>query len=603
MKRFNTSIAAAALYLTACSGSGGGFAPQASSPSAASITSAPSLKSNEATAKVSFVIDWPKPKSTARRHARFVSPSTMSAVLQTGSGSDAVTAIANNTGQTSTRLELTAPVGRDTFSVSLYDAFQKQNQRIAGQELGQGAVTQQVVAGKVTPLHVVIDGVVAKVGVVLDGNPAMTTSSGPLGQQTLTFVGDVPASVTLEPLDADGNVIVAPGVVPSVNLAVGVESAGGITVTSIKGKPNTFEVAPQGPSTNGTFGLVATAKDGQGGSAVMTIPVVESQAIYVSYADGAGSKIAVYDKSGHAMPLPTTAFAGVTQPVGLSYDADDHLLFVADASGKILAFDGEGNPSRAFPPQNVPGITAINYFNASSQIFPEFAIPNQKRVIAAGSNGIAEFDETSGALLAHTPLTFAPTAVTGFVDPPSSLSSPSGWLVMVGDPGGSVDAYDLVTPTVTPLATLTVPAGAPAGFGAFLMPGTFGFAGDYCMSDKSFYDSRVSQTACLYAVTGTTSTIVRLGDSNQGAPFGQSGLPGSLNQVKKSGTLSAVAVDQLNYELAVTQVNTNSISEYAVIDNYNPSGNTGIFQLPKKLSFKTPTSLGFSNPNSIAVEW
>jgi hypothetical protein len=606
MKRFNISVVAAALCLTACSGGGGNFAPQTNAPAAAiSGDTSPSLKTRQATANVAFVIDWPKPKSNARRHSRFVSPSTMSVVLQTGSGKNTVTAIANNHGQTTTRLELTAPVGRDTFTVSLYDAFQKENQPIAGQELGQGEVTQQVVAGKVTPLHVVIDGAVAKIGVALAENTIMTTVSGTLGQQTLTFVGDVPAMVTLEPLDADGNVIVAPGAVPSVDLTVGVDSIGGISVAPVKGKANTFEVTPQGPSTNGTFGLIATAKDGQGGSATMTIPVVESQAIYVSYANGAGSRIAVYDKSGRAMPLATTAFAGVTQPVGLSYDSDDHLVFVADASGKLLAFDGEGNPSKAFKTLSVPGITAVNYFNASAQAFPELTIPNQKRVIAAGSNGIAEFDETSGALLADTPLLFNPTAVSGFVDPPgsSALSSPSGWLVMVGDPGGSVDAYDLVTPTLSPLTTLTVAAGAPAGFGALLMQGTFGFAGDYCMSGKSFYDSRALQTACLYAVTGATSTIVRLGDSDEGTPFGESGLPGSYKQIKKPGSLSGVAVDQLNYELAVTQANTNSIAEFGVIDNYNPSGTSGTFQLPKKLSFTTPASLGFSKPNSIAVEW
>jgi hypothetical protein len=527
----------------------------------------------------------------------------MSVVLQTGAGKNTVTAIANNSGQTTTRLELAAPVGRDTFVVSLYDAFQKQNKPIAGQEVGQGEIAQQVVAGKVTPLHVVIDGVVAKIGVVLAEDAVMTTVSGQLGQQTLTFVGDVPAIVTLEPLDADGNVIVAPGTVPSVNLTVGVDSTGGMGVTPVKGKANTFEVAPLGPSTNGTFGLIATAKDGQGGSATMTIPVVESQAIYVGYANGAGSRIAVYDKSGHPMPLAKTAFAGVTQPVGLSYDSDDHLVFVADASGKVLAFDGEGNPSKAFKTLSVPGISAVNYFNASTQVFPELTIPNPKRVIAAGSNGIAEFDETSGALLADTPLLFAPTAVSGFVDPQGSLSSPSGWLVMVGNPGGSVDAYDLVTPTLSPLATFTVPAGAPSGFASFLMPGTYGFAGDYCMSEKSIQDSRGSQTACLYAVTGATSTIVRLGDSDEGTPFGQSGVPGSLVQIKKSGTLSADAVDQLNYELAVTQANTNSVTEFGAIENYNPSGTTGTFQLPKKSSFTTPASLGFSNPNSIAVEW
>lgn len=617
MKLLKASIVIAALALGACSQGTGSMIPAQSTGSAmrvpsqslATVSSDTSPESQtQSTAKVSFLIQWPKPKADLRRHSRFISPSTMSVVLQTGTGKNAVTAIANNEGKPTTLLELDAPVGKDTFVVSLYDAVQTAGKPVAGQELGQGEAEQTVVAGKVNPLHVVIDGVISKIGVVLDPNSVMANLSGSLGQQTLTVFGDAPAIVKLEPLDGDGNVIVAPGVVPSINLQVGVESTGGIAITPIPHEPNTYAVSLLLLSNNRTLGLVATATDGQGGTITANLPIVQTQAIYVSYGSGSGSRIAAYDKSGHLMPLPKTAFSGITSPVALAYDSDDHQIFVADASGKILAFDGAGNRLTNFPALSVPGVTSLSYFNAfaAGNVIPQILIPHRQRLIVGGSSGITEFDATSGAQLISASLPFTPTAVAGSFDPNNPLISPSAWLILVGNPNGFIEPYDLVTLAAYSSHTLLVSPSVPAGFGyiqsLYVNPFTdIELLQNMCVDQGSITQDQSFDFTCLYVATGATSHIVRFGNSL--GKFGQSGLRATNATVTEHGALNAITIDPLDYAAAVVRSDNNSIEEFQVTDSYGYTQTGGTFGLSPRSSFTTPSSLGFSNPNSIAIEW
>lgn len=603
MKLQKTSTVLAALTLAACSGGARSLPPATDGAAAITKVAVPAATGSKSqTAKVTFVVNWPKAKSDRRHlHSRFVSPSAMSAILQVGSGKSAIIGIANNDGAASSQLELEVPVGSGDFTVSLYDHKQTSSTSIAGLLLGQGEVVQTIKANQVNRLHIVVDGVVANVGVALDPHSTMAEVSGSSGSQRLTLVGDVPAIVVLTPLDVDGNAIVAPGTVPPVSLKSGLETSTGLSVTPVPGKRGEFIVAAAGPSSNGTYGLVATAKDGQGGTAQTNLAVVQSSAMYVAYGNGNGARIAIFDETGHVMPMPANAFAGVTQPVGLSYDADDRLLFVADASGKLLAFDGAGNPSSVFAPHIVPGINSVSYFNAQNARYPQYQIVSPKRVIVGGSSGITEFDATTGAQLVQASLSFTPTAVTGLLDNVGYATS--GWLVMVGDPAGSVDPYDLVT--LAPYAgdIISMNGETASGFGTYLMPQSRQYSGDYCISDKSIALSIAQGSSCLYTVTGSASEIVRLGNVQFGTPFGQLGVAGSFDQRKTSGTLSAIAVDQLNSELDVTKSDSNTIGEFDVTDVYAFASSTDKFKLVQRASFATPPSLGYSSPNAIAVEW
>jgi hypothetical protein len=597
MKRQNAYALLATIALSACSSGSGGLVPVTNAIGNAPTVAPVTPQTNEKTAKVSFLIDWPKPKKSVRRKSEFVSPSTMSAVLQVGTGAKAIVGIANNDGKPSSLIEVNAPVGSDAFTVALYDKPQKAGKPPAGVELGQGEVVQKIEAGKVNQLHVVIDGLVASVNVsAAASSTAIVTGTG--DKQRLTLVGDTAAALVVTPVDADGNVIVAPGVVPSVDLQPSFSSTGKLTVTRVSSSE--FTVYAVGPVTGGAGALVASAKGTQGVTQT-NVGVTESAAVYVAYASGKGTKIAVYDSAGHPITLGSDAFSGVTEPVGLAYDADDRLLFVADKSGKLLAFDGAGNPSHAFQAQSVPGINSVNYFNAQIVPFPSYAIANPKRVIVSGSSGITEFDETTGAKLVQTSLPFTPTAVTGLMD--EAGISTSGWLVMVGDPSGSVDPYDMVT--LAPYASSNLPMNGevPSGFGAFLMPQAYGYAGDFCFTGKSLGVSPGADTACLYTVTGSSSDVVQLGNTQYLGPFGQYGVPGSFEQATKSGTLSAIAVDELNYYLDVTNSAANSITEYGVTDGYDLVQQTNAFKVTKKFTFTTPASLGYSDPAAIAVEW
>lgn len=609
MPQFKRVAAAVMLTLvTACSNGSQAVVPQVSEPNTVPPQSAAvRLDASQKQAKISVTVHWPRHQVKTRQHPRYVSPSTMSVVVSTSpaAGGATITALANNNGQVASTLTFMAPVGIDDFVATLYDKHQRAGTPQQGAEVGQGERTLRVKAGIVNTVTFTIDGIIAKLGFTLAANQPMAAISGDAGDQTLTMVGDPSETIVVSPMDADGNVIVAPGVVPAVSMSVGNESAGAVTVSPAGGSANRFVVSVVEPSIIGSYGLIATAADGRGNSATTNLALVQSSAIYVGYGSGSGAKIAAYDSAGDRIALPATAFKGVTQPVALTYDTDDHELFVADRSGKIFAFDGAGSPITSFKAAKIAGITSISYFNATcntnycngSVIYPA-QLTNPKRILVGSSAGLSELS-LAGQVISQAATPFTPTAVAGMFDA-QYWTFPDGWLILAGDPTGqSVDPYDLVTLAPVSGNNFSLNGDVAAGLTAYplaLSNAGGGWTSDACLYDFSSDAGIDVFDMCLYAVTGSTSHIDELADLNP--------LPATGQTATTAGTLAAAAVDPLTFQIDVVQSDKNAIAKFGaavggVVGGYQLSS----FKAAPEGSITTPSSSGLSNPDSIAVQW
>ncbi len=177
--------------LAACAGGAGTLVPR--SPLAAAPTSKPG-----ATAVVRFSLTIPKASAAAHlRRPDYVSMGANSAaIVVTGpspsAGAEPAVTLNCTSGQTCST-SVVAPVGSDSFAVSLYSG---QNQ--SGSLLGLGSTVQSVVGGQSNTVDVTLNGVVHSVS--LTTNPSVLPAGTAASE-----------SVTINALDASGYTIIAPG--------------------------------------------------------------------------------------------------------------------------------------------------------------------------------------------------------------------------------------------------------------------------------------------------------------------------------------------------------------------------------------------------------
>ncbi len=179
------AVGITAALLSACGGrSGSGPLPNASNNS-----------HNSGTALVKFHIvvpaAAPKIASSSVRKPNYVASTTASATVTVlpGPVSASCTVSAGSCDGT-----VSAPIGSDTFTVSLYGVNPPANL------LSQGTTTKTIVAGTANSVNVTFNPVVATVSFV----------PGPLSPElTLGTAGT--AHLTVRAVDADGNIIVGPG--------------------------------------------------------------------------------------------------------------------------------------------------------------------------------------------------------------------------------------------------------------------------------------------------------------------------------------------------------------------------------------------------------
>ena len=164
---------------TGCGGSSSGAPPSAT----------------QQLATVNFTVVLPQPAANAaRRSPRYVSAATQSAsiIVTPSGGSAGAPTVVNCTTVCSAQIQ--APVGSDTFAVTLFAG-----QNATGAHLSTGTVTQTIVLNQANTITVTLDGIVAGLAVILSPNS--------LPDGTPASVG-----VTVNALDGAGDIIIAPGV-------------------------------------------------------------------------------------------------------------------------------------------------------------------------------------------------------------------------------------------------------------------------------------------------------------------------------------------------------------------------------------------------------
>jgi DNA-binding beta-propeller fold protein YncE len=257
--------------------------------------------------------------------------------------------------------------------------------------------------------------------------------------------------------------------------------------------------------------------------------------------------VARFDPHGTPLPLPAGAFAGLGNPVALAYDADDRVIFVADAAlGKVLAFDENGTTLTSFAPPAIAGVNGVAYD------------PHNGNVYASGSAGVTVFAPDGGPPRGTAPASFAATSAQGIAFEAASPSGPLNRLAVgnasaaprlaffaeSGPPSGSV-----------PLAAapLALAYGAPAGLNQ--SPPT----------TAQIFLTTASGVLARDAFGAAVASI-----ANAGAPFG-------------------IAVDPNFGEPAVSERSTNAITSY--LDDLSAIDATR--------SFATPASLGLTQPQGV----
>lgn len=563
-------------------------------PSAANGASAPGLAHSvdPTTAVASITIQWPK------------NSNKLGVVIEaTGTNDKSTITIVNRVGASgSTTVKAQTPVGNDTFVISLYDQPQKSGEKQgAGNQLGQAVIARTIVANKTNVVKCTIDGTIGLIGIAVASPSPLASVIGKPGAQNLQLVGDEPTTVTLTPLDADGNAVLS----STGRLQYRLQSSGGtgpvLRVNASTKQRDSFSVTPVAPiglfQAEQQLALVATITDALGPHTANFVVSLLNE-VFVGYTGGQEPRIAAYGGNGKLLNLPSGAFSGVTQPEGLAYDRDDHWLFVADASGKVLAFDPQGGAVSQFKAPTISGMTAIAYYNDKfGRIATKGLKTNPRRVLVADSQD--GFDElamsgarivSAGSTATASGTAYTPTAIAGAVDDVGP--SKSGAIVIVADPvGKSIDAYDMNDPnpshTGTPLqlpdANTLYQDKVPVAIAAVPIEEEAGDVSGGCPAG----------TSPVNLVLVTTGTVGQLNyfavDCGNGV-YAVNATPPSLGK-----NLTGIAYDMVNGGYYAVDTTDNAVVDYiaGIFGTFPTINGTG--------SFDTPITTGMLTPTSIAV--
>lgn len=329
----------------------------------------------------------------------------MSVVVEVNNDAS-LTTIANNpsTGQPATsNVSVNAPPGNDTITISLYDKTDGN-----GNELGQATVTQQIVAGQANTLSATIDGLVASVDLQpLANQPAVEATTDASGATGYTISGGASITFAASAKDADGNVIVGPGDAITYS-ADAVNSA--LSVSPVAGHADQFTVTSGTTRASHPVGLLVHASDGQGGNAQSNYAVTLAPMLFVAYLNGGApsGQVATMTMTGRNLPA-AGAFTGVTNPVSLVFDEDDRRLYVLDGtSHQLLAFNSDGTAVSGYTAPTIASGVGVTYDSNNHDLY-----------VAASDNSVSVF-QTDGS-----PVTVAgtwdnnatPTGIAAYVTP------------------------------------------------------------------------------------------------------------------------------------------------------------------------------------------
>lgn len=418
--------------LVACSGG-------ASVPSAAG-----GARSASANATLHLIVPQKK-SSTAERRATYISPSTTQLAWTLDGFQQTPVALAtsnpdctNGTDGLACTVTFQVAPGAHTFVFSLEDAN--------GTVLSQATdVTATLVAGTTNALSVTLGGIAQNISVTT------SATAGPMNPSQYVVYGNAPLVLTINALDADGNVIVGPGSLGiTATIAPQPESSPPIaTATLAPGANNTWTLTSTyvatAPTIAGSTALVvsATPVPNSGGAAISATYDLQFYDPWIYVAQSGSGQVTSYDEQGRAQGV---TISGLNAPAAIAPGGttDAGYLYIADASS-IHAYGIDGTPATlagSFPgasasvglafDSNLSNLYALDVPAPSLQAYD--AQGNAASVLTsvptiANPTGIA-FDDASGDLYVSSASGIVAYAENGVVDPAVAafvgVDSPTG---------------------------------------------------------------------------------------------------------------------------------------------------------------------------------
>jgi hypothetical protein len=426
------------------------------------------------TARAEVVIHWTSPssKSSARHKPRFISPSAQSirvAVAPVGkSDGDVVTNVVNRSSNHSTStLRFDAPVGQDSITFQVFDGFDG-----AGNQIGGASIARQaIVAGKINHVGATFEGYVSNV-ILSSSDPRLVPMPwawygvNASKQPPYALVGTGAISVTLTPVDADGNVILGSNDGPVI--AAKSTNPSAIRLEPVKGTPGGYTLQAVSPfsssASSPTIELAISATPGLDGTAISTgYTIGELSELFAASSAGISAyRMSASATIGYAVPITTSGdFGGVRLIRGLAYDGDHHRLYVADGVAmRIDAFDEDGNADPTWTPPQVVNTTGLAYSAHAHRLY-----------VTSSENGgsVSAFDASGTAV-----------KLTGFTGLQTLLGiaydSWSGDVALLQGSNGATTLGEFDA-TGRPIASSSVVVSGPPSFSASSPIGISGAAG------------------------------------------------------------------------------------------------------------------------------
>lgn len=508
-----------AASLIGCAGGGGS-------------ASAPDARPPASTGRALLTI--PAPAPAAARRAQFISPSASSVVIgvrgepPTTSDISATSPLCTTgSGGRTCTVPLTAPIGSDIFSFTLYDGANG-----TGNVLGSGSASVNVVAGAPFTVQAAIGGTVAKVSIQTVPADAALTSGTPatltlavIAQDTdgNAIIGGAPyaAPITLTDSDTSGaavlstTTVTAPGATVTLTYNGAVPSGGVITigatvpnVSAANISPLTLPVGGAGPcappATNEH--RLYVANDGGGNDLQFTPPYTGAPAtlaavgnpVWLNFDHSGNLFVAAFGSSGYtssgggivewAPPYTGAALATIGNGILAGPRGD-----VLDNTGQLFVTDQSNNRVVQFVPPYTAAPTTL--FSISSP----YGITLDAACDLFVTNGSATYEYVR-------PYTGAPITVAPGVTNPLGMTFDGSANLFVSDSSANRILEFAPPYTGAPLATITLANGS----------GPIGLAMD--ASFDLFVDEYSVSTIVEYAPPYTGAPILTISSGSMFLP-------------------------------------------------------------------------------------
>lgn len=440
MQRFRSLAALALVCATACSSHGGSAVPPVTPTGAAAGGGATTSGTQ---AKLTVVV--PQAAATTAtsasvRRPQYVSPSSSHLVVSVNGATPTTYGLtpqspgcALQAGTVTCTFSVPAPAGNDALALSLTDA--------GGNVLSKNVVTATIAAGTVTPVAVTLAGVPATVKIVPGTRAFIDGTSAPYH-----FPGLFPQPVEVEPLDADGNVIIGPGAPTITSVAVTTGSGYAGVTSAGTTDPSAYVLKPVDGTAGGQTVTVSATVQGVTLSDGTTSAPVTGTTNYTftpALMTAAGATMTVYSVETQNPIAQFKACPGLCA-VTIVDDA------TTDAKGGmyLLAHQIAGLSQASMLSVYPPGATAPAYVLGSTNGL------NGSTGVAVDKNGTIYVANATSGFFPHrvlsslteyaagaTPPATWTTRITGTPEEPGGIKVDANGNVFLADRTGSVDVY------------------------------------------------------------------------------------------------------------------------------------------------------------------